>query len=171
MTDTYAEQLVVVKRSFKDTFLICLLGFFTILISSFLAFFALDMPIVVFFIALIIYGAYKLFGKFGTEYEYIFTNGDLDFDKISGKQNRKRIITVDTEKVERVGRYNAEQTFNNVDKKLFLCDMKDSSDKYFIISRERGEGNVMIVFSPNEKIMAALDKSIPRTISNGIFRS
>ena len=42
----------------------------------------------------IAFGLYRLFTGFETEYEYIFTNGELNVDKISAKRKRQRVLSV-----------------------------------------------------------------------------
>lgn len=46
-----------------------------------------------FLAAAALYGGYYLTTKLDVEYEYIFTNGEIDVDKITAQRSRKRLIT------------------------------------------------------------------------------
>lgn len=169
LTDTYVEQLVPIRRTTKDIIIYSLICIIAGLFCAVLFFFALQIPLLVFVGAVVIYGVYRLLGNFGTEYEYIYTNGDLDFDKISGKQNRKRLLTVDCKKIERIGKYTDGMTIPGNFSATYTCCEQQSDNKYYLVYHHSSLGLVKVIFTPNENLCEALEKSIPRSVSNGVF--
>ena len=82
MSDYYTEQLVKKKPEGKDIIIKILLVFCTVL--SF--FFVLLLPFLLILPVLMIVLDYFMFRRLDLEYEYLYVNGDLDIDKIMGKQ-------------------------------------------------------------------------------------
>lgn len=158
--DVFFEQIVKIKMTAKELLLyISVWG-----VAGLLAFFALlSLGNLSFIVAIgLIYAAWKLSSKFFIEYEYIFTNGDLDFDKITAKSARKRVASVNCSKVEKYGKYNWQSKPSASVKKVYtLCNQKDPNACY-IIATNRNEGRALIVFAPDERMRQAIEKAIPR---------
>lgn len=168
MTDTYVEQLVTVKRTAKDYILYSLICIVATILAIVMFYFSFRMPLLVFLAALVIYGAYILMGKFGTEYEYIFTNGDLDIDKISGKQSRKRIITADCSATEKAGAL-TDAILNGKYDLTVSCCSKEAENKCYMIFHHRSAGRVLLIFTPNSELKKAINKSVPRHMAKDVF--
>lgn len=168
MSDTYVEQLVTVKRTLKDIALYSAICITAGLITIMLLYFSFQIPLLVFLAALTIYGTYKLIGKFGTEYEYIYTNGDLDIDKISGKQSRKRIISAECTAIEKAGIFTTDIASGKYDLKVLCCDSTESY-KHYMIFRHKKAGRVLLIFTPNEELRTAIKHSMPRHLQNSVF--
>ena len=160
--DVFFEQIIKMKMTIKEVALYVsvwaaagLLAFFALMFlggSSFA------------FIAIVglVFGAWKLSCKFFVEYEYIFTNGDLDFDKITAKSTRKRMASINCSSVEKYGKYNwASKPSTSVKKVYTFCNLKDPNAMY-LIAPSRNEGTVLIVFAPEARIKEAIEKAIPR---------
>lgn len=161
--DTFFEQIVKVKRTSGQV--AGVVGILVLLVILMLVFGFLFMT--GFSIALLLafgacWGAFKLIQRSSIEYEYIFTNGDLDFDKIIARSSRKRVASIKCATVERYGKYNpAYRPSDSVKKVYMLCDADDPNAK-FIIAPNKQEGNVMIVFSPDERMRGVIEKAVPR---------
>lgn len=169
MTDIYFEQLVTVKRTAKDYILYMLVCFTAAAVSIAALYFALLYRIALLTLAAAgaMYGAYYLMRKFGTEYEYIFTNGDLDFDKITGRQTRKHLITADCSKIIKAGNYTGGDTVP-CDLKLTCC-AKDAEEQYYILFNHKTAGKVMVIFTPNNNIKTAIHNSVARHMQQSVF--
>ncbi len=158
--DVFFEQIVKMKMTAKELLLyVSVWG-----VAGILAFFALAFLGQLSFIVAIglIYAAWKLSSRFFVEYEYIFTNGDLDFDKITAKSARKRAASVNCSKVQKYGKYNwASKPSATVKKVYTFCNKGDENAVYMIVPN-RNEGTVLIIFSPEERIKGAIEKAIPR---------
>ena len=108
-----------------------------------------------------IYGGYKLISLLSIEYEYIYTNGDLDVDKIVAKSNRKRMVSIKCSEVEKYGEYKGQPAPGSVKATHIFCN-PDSEGQVYLIAKDRNLGNVMIVLAPNDRIRTELEKAIPR---------
>lgn len=162
--DTFFEQIIKVKR--KPAEIAMIIGIIIAAIAViFLALFFV-MPIFLPFGLILIlgagFGAYKLISMTSIEYEYIFTNGDLDIDKIIAKSSRKRVVSINCSKIERFGKYNpAARPSSSVKKVYTLCDADDPNAMYFIAPHKQ-EGLVMVIFAPDEKIKGVVEQAVPR---------
>src|SRR5699024_2666160 len=58
------------------------------------------MPFLLIVPVLLIVLDYFMFRRLDLEYEYLYVNGDLDIDKIMGKQKRKRIFSMNISELE-----------------------------------------------------------------------
>jgi len=91
--DVFKEQLVKRAITGKDT--AKRIGIVALAVIVF--FFCLYIPYVqqvaVFIAAALIFGVYFLITRQNIEYEYSFTNGDLDIDIIYNKSKRKRLFS------------------------------------------------------------------------------
>ena len=93
MGDVFKEQLVKKAVTPKDT----AKRFGIVALVVIIVFICMNIPLLQpfwMFIALAAgFGAYVLISRLNIEYEYIFTNGELDIDIIYNKNNRKRLFS------------------------------------------------------------------------------
>lgn len=158
--DTFFEQIVKVKLSAKDWLLYLAIWAAGGILALFC--FVYLQGIALFLTAAIIYFAFKFSSKVFVEYEYIFTNGDLDVDKIVAKASRKRMVTINCKAVEKYGKYTKNIQPPSSVKKLYTFCNKNDENAVYIIAPHKNEGTVMIVFAPADKIKGAIEKAIPR---------
>lgn len=109
-----------------------------------------------------IVAAVFLFPRLNVEYEYIFCDGQLDFDKIMGGNKRKNILKVDMEDMEICGPIKAGELapFKNLKTKDFSSRSADGSIYAAIVSI-KGE-NYRILFDPSKKMLEAMRMKSPR---------
>lgn len=162
--DTFFEQIVKMKLTGKAIAIIAAIFLVDAVILFFM--FAYAPPTVMSLMFVIVvglfYGSYKIIQQISIEYEYIFTNGDLDVDKIIGKSSRKRMVSVKCSQAEKYGDYkNGMVAPGSVKKTYFFCNADDENQKYMIINH-KDEGMVMLVFAPDERLQGAIEKYIPR---------
>ncbi len=107
------------------------------------------------------------FPKLNVEYEYVFVDGQLDFDRITGKSRRKTMLRIDMEQVDIVApqgshaldSYNQMQLLN---KDFSSCD---KSVKPYIVIASVEDKKYRIAFEPSEKMLAMMKQKSPRKIS------
>lgn len=158
--DVFFEQIIKMKMTVKELALYISVW----AAAGLLAFFALSFlgQLSLIVAAGLVYLAWKISCNFFVEYEYIFTNGDLDFDKITAKATRKRMASINCSSVEKYGKYNwASKAPTSVKKVYTFCNLNDPNAMY-LIAQNRNEGTVLIVFSPESRIKEAIEKAIPR---------
>lgn len=161
--DTFFEQLIRIKLNSKAKFMVGAIIFVDVLIVAFLLIFALAFApaIILLIVIAAIYGAYKLINMLVVEYEYIYTNGDLDVDKIVAQSSRKRVVSIKCSEVEKYGEYKGQPAPGSVKNTFVFCN-PDSEGQVYLIARDRNLGMVMIVLAPEERLRAELEKAIPR---------
>lgn len=161
--DIFFEQIVKVKRTGAQTAgVVGIIALLIVLMVVFGFLFMMGFSLSILLAFGACWGAYKLITLSSIEYEYIYTNGDLDIDKITARASRKRVVSILCSKVERYGQYNpAVRPSDSVKKVYTLCDVDDPNAKY-IIAPNKKEGLVMIVFAPDERMRGVIEKAIPR---------
>ena len=124
-------------------------------------------PIGSFISAIMLVGCIYLFPRFNVEYEYIYCDGQLDFDRITGNSKRKNVLRIDFEKVEMVAPVNSHALDNYKHMNLVTKDftsLKPDAKVYAIICRAERE-NLKILFEPSEKMLGCIKQKTPRKIS------
>ncbi len=165
MTDRFTEQLVKKNPSSQDNAKkIAVIAGLLILIAgtAFLAITSGLLIILTITIGLIYLGYYLLTGM-GVEYEYTFTNGELDIDKIIGQRKRQNLITVDTSKFEDFGVVTAD-TPEKPDATLILCSDNTGEGEYYADLTTEEYGETRIIFTPGEKMAGYIEESLPRNL-------
>lgn len=162
ISDVCAEYLVKHKIGAKEIILQALIVLLAAGIS-FAGMFFLGGPIGALITVLVIYGAYYLITSFFLEYECIFTNGDLDVDKIINQRKRERLCTVKCENVELFKLYRPEEHVGKeYQTKIIAVADEKSNDNYCVVATIKDKGRSLVVFTPDEKIIDSMKKFIPR---------
>lgn len=162
--DTCTEWLVRHRPSAKD--IICLFGI--VLLAAIVVFITvgflgayiggLNLPLAV----LIVYGAYRLITNFFLEYECIFTNGDLDVDKIINRARRERIITLKHTEIESVKVFDPEEVKRFSGTVINASANDKQSEDYAIVAQSAKKGRVLVIVTPNEKLLECIKKFSPK---------
>lgn len=117
--------------------------------------------------AILIVVLFMLFPRLSIEYEYVFVDGQIDFDRISGKARRKTLFRIDMEQVEIV----AQEGSHALDGYTYVkCERKDFSsgsrdNKPYIIIANKDNKKYRIAFEPNENMLNMMKQKSPRKIS------
>ena len=162
MNESYAEAGC--KR--KDTIGTYLLRVGLILIAIILFLFTFQSQILLFVGAIIIVAIFYIFPRLNVEYEYVFCDGQLDFDRISGGQKRKTLKRVDFEQVEICAplKSHALDGYTYSDLKVIDFSSRSKDAKmYAIIARDKGTVN-KIIFEPSEAMLNCMRSKAPRKV-------
>lgn len=164
MDGLYAEARAKKKVTMKDNLIKFLLigGMIAFFVLGFLSFNMWLLMIGLIFLAL----SYYFLPRLATEYEYVFCDGQLDFDKISGGMKRKTMMRVDFDKLVVIAPKNSHALdgyrHNGVAVKDFTS-LEENAKVYGMVVTG-GEQNTMIYFEPSEKMLAAMKQKAPRKI-------
>lgn len=162
--ENFKEQLVTKGKDPSDTkkrLLVTAAGVIAASLMVFLSMTILNNILVgLVFAALVLWGTYYILSGFYTEYEYIFTNGEMDVDKIMGQRKRKRLITVDIKSVVSFGKAD---TAASGDQTLVDVSDRSSDSSYYMDFRHKDLGATRLIFTPNEDMLALVERYIPRT--------
>lgn len=117
--------------------------------------------------SVVVVGCFYFLPRLNVEYEYIYCDGQLDFDRITGNSKRKNALRIDFEKVEMVAPSNSHVLDSYKNMKLVtknFTSLDPNAKVYTIICR--GERDTMrIFFEPSEKMLACMKQKTPRKIS------
>ena len=165
MSDVFIEQLVKRQKDSKQRML-------RSLIVAGMALLAL-LPVVLFFFQLLQFFSIGLVVMCGgcwllitlhkrtyLEHEYIFTNGDLDVDKIMGKMARKRVLTVNVRNFEILAPYTkdyaSEYNSQSIQVRLDFSSGLEQNRRCFAIFSGKDSQRTLMIFEPNEKVVDAM---------------
>ena len=110
---------------------------------------------------------YFFLPSFNVDWEYIFCDGQIDFDRISGGEKRKTMLKIDMDEVDifafekshELDSYNHQQgytvknfTSNNPDAKRFVIFTSKNGQKY------------KIIFEPSETMVEYAKQKAPRKV-------
>lgn len=166
MNESYAEASVKKKSSPLNLLLkvvvIAIFVFMLLFGSMFLGLYA------IIFAGLLLLVIVLVFPFLNIEYEYVFCDGQLDFDKIYSGNKRKTALRIDFEYVEIMAPVNSHALDSyNQRQQLKVLDYSSgqrTNGCYAVIIRQ-GEQLTKILFEPNEKMIAAIKQKAPRKIS------
>lgn len=167
--DVFVEQLVKRSRTSGDyiKLVLCLIAAIVVVVVMFMSVVTVISP----FIFLIGIGIILLLNKIkdtiNIEYEYCFTNGSLDVDKIVAANRRGRMIEVNAREIELMGtKKNPEYRRNLEDRnveKVYACTSLDDEDVCFVIYEDDGNKK-MLIFNPNDRIKEGFSRYNPRKV-------
>lgn len=90
------------------------------------------------------------------EYEYIFTNGEIDIDIISGQMSRKRFCTIRPENVEFIAKYSSEEYNKHKNNVIKVQDLSSGiREECYIIVVNINHTKMMLVISPSQRLLEA----------------
>ncbi len=101
------------------------------------------------------------------EYEYTFTNGELDVDKIIAKKKRTELITAEVRKFTAFGKY-TDDIPETEDMTVVLTSDNIASHEYYADFTHEEYGSTRLVFSPDERLLENISKFLPAKLRNQI---
>ncbi len=119
-------------------------------------------------IAAVVYGVVILSRNFNLEYEYIFTNGDLDIDIVKAQKTRKRMTSIRCKNIELMASdsnmvYKRDFEGDNFSKEFDAVFDVRQGGIYHVIYTFDGE-RMLLSFQPPVKLLAAMKKMNPRCV-------
>jgi len=108
---------------------------------------------------------------FGTstyvEYEYAFTNGELDIDKIIAKRKRIQLISIDVKSFTAFGKYSDDMSGSD-DMTTVISSDNIASHEYYADFESEKYGKTRLVFAPDEKILGYIKDFLPYNVKRNI---
>ncbi len=166
--DIFVEHMVKRRPTGKDIALMILYAFLALVVFIFGVFFsgALLGPfsfVGAFLGVAALFGAYYLISNLSIEYEYIVTNGEIDVDKIMAKRRRKRLLTANARTFESFGLYRQQDHVGkDYTSRVYASESADENTSYYAVFTHVKLGKTLLVFTPDERVLDALKKYIPR---------
>ncbi len=168
--DIFTECMVKKKKGTIDYLkvVLCILIIITVLMAMPFVSQVKYVGIILFMVcAGVIYLLYNIIISINLEYEYTFTNGAMDVDKIIAARRRKRITSLNARSIEimasvhsnEAGAYANDKSI----KRYYACTSVDDPDTYFVIYSENDK-KYMLIFNPNETIKDGFKRLNPQKV-------
>ena len=163
MGDVFKEQIVKRKGTAKDAAI--RVG---LVVAVFLVFFVtLISPLGAFAVVITAaagFGAFFLMSFLNVEYEYVFTNGELDIDAIYNRSRRKRMMSVkvkDFEIMAHIDDKNHAGEFNGAQEVRDYSSGVPGPDTYAFLAIHNSK-KIKVIIEPNEKMLKAISGAMSR---------
>lgn len=167
--DIFVEQIVRRKRQFFDyiKLILCLIAVSIIVPLMLFSSPGFVGTIIFFAGAALIYAIYNVGISINLEYEYCFTNGALDVDKIIAARRRKRLTEVNARDIDIMAStksHNFKDYINNREvKKVYACSSIADDGVYFVVYTVNGQKR-MLLFNPNDTIKDGFRRLSPQKV-------
>lgn len=167
--DCFAEQLVKREDTSSDKmkkYLIYGGGIFITIGFVILAILKMGSPLSIVMLLLSAgmgYLTYYLGTSTYVEYEYTFTNGELDIDKITAKRKRTELLSVDVKSFTAFGKY-SEDMSDSDDMTTVISSDNIASHEYYADFECEKYGKTRLIFAPDEKILEYIRDSLPYNV-------
>lgn len=159
--DNFYEQLVATHKTGIYKLMNVCVYFFGVIAIIFLA--LIPVFIVSLSIAVACYFGKK---KLYTEYEYAFTNGEIDIDKIVEMKKRKRVLSFQIREVELLAPEDSYyvKDFTNKPSNIVSFYPKTNDKKIYVAMITGGNQRTMLRFVPSDEFLDLCYKYNPRAV-------
>lgn len=158
--DIFVEEMVVCRKSLVNYLLTVLIVIAALALVVAVWLFVPFISSVL--IVLILFGAYLAIKFQYTEYEYSFTNGDLDIDKIQAKRKRSRVLETNHKNIKVMAPYTAEYESETKDyhvtEVIDASSSKNAAGRWFMIVEKNDGRYVFVVIQPSKRLREAMRK-------------
>jgi len=162
MGDVFKEQLVKKLPSMRTRILrfLVIAAAVVITISALMA--IPQFGVIVAFA--VCFGAYYLMSFFNIEYEYVFTNGDLDIDIIYSKARRKRLLTTHLNKADIMCHVEDTMKIGELSGAEVTLDYSSGvvNEYTYAFLTMHNNKRTKIIIEPNEKMLKAISGVLTR---------
>lgn len=173
--DNFAEQLVKKKATgsekTKNT-VILIAGIAVTFITGAYSLFSIGRGIVTFIMIMVAaavgFATFFFHRSTKVEYEYTFTNGELDIDKIINQTKRKEMLTVQVSKFTSFGRYDDNSPEETSDMTVIMATDNIAEHEYYADFPHEDYGSTRLVFAPNEKVISNIVNFLHPSIKNKV---
>lgn len=162
MADVFKEQLIKRNPTPKDK--LTKFGLIAVVVLIFLITMILLPGFGLIITAAAGFGAYILIGRLNKEYEYIYTNGELDIDVIYNKSSRKRAFTgnvKDFELMAHIDDTSNKNSFAAANERLDYSSGIPSERSYIFLTNYNSK-RVAIIIEPNDELLEIIAKALTR---------
>ena len=134
---------------------------------SFLKFFGGMIPFVLLGIGVLLWYLWRFVS---VEYEYTILGGEISFEVIYGRRQRKPYYSAKLQKVEKLAPLNGQDitasSFPGVTKELFCASTRKNPNTWYALIQEEGGGKTLLFFEICAKAEKALRFYSPRAFLN-----
>lgn len=161
--NNYTEATVEKKVTFSDILLKAAAWFLVLVVLA--AGFLFTSALVIFIGILLGLGAAWLLPSLKVTYEYVYCDGQIDFDKIMNGEKRKHICRTDLDQAVVIAPADSHELdsfrFNNTPKKDFTSKTEGPEHKVYALVESSGELQTIYYFEPSEKMLDMMRHKAP----------
>ena len=164
MGDVFKEQIVKRQQTAKDFAIkACLWILFAILGFGLLI--VIPPQFALLLILALGFGANYLMGFLNVEYEYVFTNGELDIDVIYNRARRKRVFTASVKSFEIMAHVEDLSRAGSFDGAQEVKDFSSGvvGENTYAFMTNYNSKRLKVIIEPNEKMLKAISGSLSRS--------
>ena len=165
--DNFAEQLVKKNETSSDKtrrVMMIVVGILFSIALAVLALLQLGNPLVAllgFVLAVLSgYGTFNIVQNTYVEYEYAFTNGELDVDNIIAKKKRREMVSTNVRQFTDFGKY-SDDLEETDDMTIIFATDNIASHEYYADFNDETVGSARLVFAPDERMLENIVKFLP----------
>ncbi|MBR6044824.1 MAG: hypothetical protein IKP47_04220 [Ruminococcus sp.] len=165
--DVFKEQNVVRLQDSRDLGKKIIFGVTAVMIAATALLFTFGTMIMMLGLMITIgavYLGYYLVTSLNIEYEYILTNGEVDFDKITAQRSRKRLISVKLNTAVDFGKVEEGKTIEDADTYVTATANDPELTDYYLRVKHNGYGDTVIYFTPSEDMITLMKHYFPREL-------
>ena len=162
MGDVFNEQIVKRHGTFSDT--IKRVGIVALVLLIFFVSIFFIQGFAVFIGAAAVFGGIYLMSFLNVEYEYVYTNGELDIDVIYNRARRKRLFSTvvkDFEIMAHVEDKTHMGAFGGAQETINCHSGEVGPNTYAFLATIKGK-RAKVVFEPNDKMLKAIGTTLSR---------
>ncbi len=175
MNDVFVEQIIsrtmTVKTRFKQMGII----FGILLLNTVVLFFGVLRAIFPVTLAVSCWFLWTYIGRFNVEFEYSYTNGDLDVDKILNRKVRQHVLSVRVRQFTILApmteEFAKEYNSNAIGAHFDASKGERSEGRWFARYTDDAGVDTLLIFNPNARLLTAMGKLIPSKIKGEIPQS
>ena len=160
--DTFVEELVVRHNTIINLLLDVVIIIAAVALAA--AVWLFLSPIFPAMLVILVVAAYLGVKFQGVEFEYSFTNGDLDVDKIMAKRKRVRLVEINQTQIQVMAPYTAEYESvtrdYSVSRVIDVSSSKNAAGRWFMIYEDAEGKYVFLVLQPSKRFREAMQKYI-----------
>ena len=168
--DNFSEQLVKKNETSAEKsrrIMLLVLGILLTIALAILSFLQLDRPAMAFMGMLLAvaagYGTYFIVQGTYVEYEYTFTNGELDIAKIIAKKKRTELLSTDVRRFTAFGKYKDDMEETD-DMTVVIASDNIASHEYYADFQHEEYGITRLIFVPDEKTLSNIRRALPQKL-------
>ncbi|MBU3158777.1 hypothetical protein KPL37_03180 [Clostridium frigoris] len=160
--DNFYEQLVTTSKTTsynivsKSTYVLGLIGLFLASVNMIFAILLIALAVACYF--------YK--SKLYVEYEYQFTNGEVDIEKILEMKKRKKVTTFNIKEVGLLALSDSDvvKDFSGKPTSIVKCYPTNTKGPIYVAMVTEGKDKMQLLFMPDEKFINLCFKYNPRAV-------
>ncbi len=166
MNDVFVEQIVLRKKSILDHLKYTGIVLGMLIVNFAVLFFGITRMIFPVTFALSCWFLYNILRDSRVEYEYSFTNGDLDVDCIRGKRKRQNLVSLTVRRLDLLApmteEYAKEYRSQTIRAEVDASAGPKSEGRWFARYSDEQGVETILFFNPNDKLLYVMGRLLQR---------